>query len=134
MRTEISFRNLSGRALDLPPLEDAVRAALAAEGAALAALSVALVDDERITRLNWQLLRHEGPTDVISFEADEGEGEIIVGVEVAARQAAERGHSLTAELRYLLVHGVLHVLGYEDRTPEQRRAMLRRQDEILAEP
>ena len=137
MATDISFRNLSARVLDLEALADALRRVLAAEGvspADLPALSVALVDDDRITSLNWRLLRHEGPTDVISFEAEEGEGEIIVGVDVAERQAAEAGHSLTDELRYLLAHGALHVLGYDDSTPEQRAAMLRRQDEILAGP
>lgn len=134
MATDISFRNLSGRELDLAALEEALRRVLAAEGAALAALSVALVDDDRITSLNWRLLRHEGPTDVISFEAEDGEGEIIVGVDVAERQAAEAGHSLTDELRYLLAHGALHVLGHDDSTPEQRQTMLRRQDEILAGP
>ena len=131
MATDISFRNLSGCELDLPALREAIERTLGAEGARLAALSVALVDDRRIAGLNQRLRRQEGPTDVLAFEAEAGEGEIIVSVETAGRQASEQRHSLTDELRYLMAHGVLHVLGYDDSTPGSRRAMLRRQDEIL---
>lgn len=128
---EFELRNLSGREVPSAPLEEAAQLALDAEGATLAVLSLALVDDDRISELNQRLLDHEGPTDVISFEADEGAGEIIISVDSAARQAAEVGCSLIEELRYLVVHGVLHTLGYGDGDEASRERMLKRQDEIL---
>ena len=127
----IEVRNLSGRELDAAPLREAAAWTLAAEGADLALLSLALVDDDRIVSLNRRLLGRDNPTDVIAFEADEGEGEVIVSVDTAARQAQEEGHSLVVELRYLIAHGVLHVLGYDDGDEGSRDQMLRRQDEIL---
>lgn len=128
---DISFRNLSGQDIDLGALQAIARAVLMAEEVELPALSVALVDDERITALNKRLLGRDNPTDVIAFEAEAGEGEVILGVDTAVRQAQEAGHDLTTELRYLMAHAVLHVLGWDDSTPEQRTAMLRRQDEII---
>lgn len=128
---EFELRNLSGREVPAAPLEEAARRALAAEGATLAVLSLALVDDDRISELNQRLLSHEGPTDVISFEAEEDAGEIIISVDSAARQAEELGYSLIEELRYLVVHGVLHTLGYGDGDTASRERMLKRQDEIL---
>ena len=130
MATDISVRNLSGR--DAEILFRTARQVLAAEAAELPALSIALVDDSRIAGLNARLLNHAGPTDVIAFEADGGEGEVIISIETADRQAEELGHSLGYELRYLLAHGVLHVLGWDDSTAELRDAMLRRQDEIIS--
>jgi len=129
--TRIDTRNLSGTELDLSLLEEAARWTLQAEGAALETLSLALVDDDRITSLNARLLGRDNPTDVIAFEADEGEGEVIVSVDTAQRQAVEEGHSLMTELRFLIAHGVLHVLGHDDSDEALRDRMLRRQDEIL---
>ena len=131
MPTRIDTRNLSGTELDLSLLEEAARWTLQAEGAALETLSLALVDDDRITSLNARLLGRDNPTDVIAFEADEGEGEVIVSVDTAQRQAVEEGHSLMTELRFLIAHGVLHVLGHDDSDEALRDRMLRRQDEIL---
>jgi probable rRNA maturation factor len=130
--TEIEVRNLSGRELAPEPLVGAAADALAAEGAELQSLSLALVDDERIVALNRRLLGSDEPTDVIAFEVEEGHGEIIVSVDTAARQAADLGHSLTDELRFLVVHGALHVLGWDDTDPSDRQLMLERQHEILA--
>lgn len=131
MATSIDLRDLSGRDLDPAPLEEAARRTLQAEGAQLGSLSLALVDDERITGLNARLLGRDNPTDVIAFEADEGEGEVIVSVDTAQRQAEAEGHDLLTELRFLIAHGVLHVLGHDDGDEAARAAMLRRQDEIL---
>ena len=75
-------------------------------------------------------------TDVLSFAySDEGEplaGEIIVNAELAARQAAGRPHSAQDELMLYLVHGLLHLLGYDDHTEEDVGRMRRREHEVLA--
>ncbi len=133
MPTEIEVRNLSGQAVDTEALVETARQVLDTEGAELDSLSLALVDDERIGALNRRLLGREGPTDVIAFEAEEAEGEVIVSVDTAARQADEWGHSLHEELRFLVAHGVLHVCGWDDTDPADRQRMIERQHETLGD-
>ncbi len=58
-------------------------------------------------------------------------GEIVISVETAERQAREAGHSLEREIAHLLVHGVLHILGYDHAEPEDERAMRAREEAIL---
>lgn len=127
-----------------PPVEAArivaaVRHVLRAEGVEAAEISVALVSDDEIAALNQQYLQHEGPTDVISFHLhDEGEpplGDVYVGVDQAARQAAGFGASVADEVLRLAVHGTLHVLGYAHPEGEDRAGspMFLRQEALLKE-
>jgi probable rRNA maturation factor len=119
-------------------VERALRAVLASEGVAAAALSVALVSDDEIAGLNHEYLGHEGPTDVISFplSAPGGApvGDVYIGAEQARRQAEELGVDLAEELVRLAVHGALHVLGYEHPEGADRDAspMYRRQEELVS--
>lgn len=135
-RVRVEVRDLQSRPLreDIIPL--AVQAALAVAGQSLDGVSVALVEAERIARLSRTYLRHEGPTDVISFPAEESEegrwGEIILCVPVAEEQAVERGHTLTRELAILAAHGTLHALGYRDDTAEGRAEMEALQERAAA--
>jgi probable rRNA maturation factor len=115
----------------------ALRHVLAAEGVKHCELSVALVDDERIRELNRRYLNHDYATDVISFRLDdEGDdrlsGEVVVSAERACAVAAEGGGDPEVELLLYAVHGCLHVLGYDDQSPAEYRAMHRREDELLA--
>lgn len=124
--------------LPLEAVERAVRAVLRAEGAGAAELSVTFLTDAGIARLNEEYLDHEGPTDVISFPLPDPAGRVVgdiyIGREQAARQAAEVGAGLRDELLRLAVHGTLHVLGYEHPEGEGREesSMYRRQEELLA--
>lgn len=93
----------------------------------LATLEVALVDDETSDRVHRDFMDVEGPTDVITFH----HGEIVIGTEVAARQAAEYGEPLPRELLRYLVHGLLHLAGHEDAVPEERAAMESAQEAIV---
>jgi probable rRNA maturation factor len=119
-------------------VEAAVRHVLAAEGVGAAEISVAFVGDEEIARLNQGYLAHEGATDVISFALHaEGErplGDIYVGVEQAARQAAEMRVPPGEELLRLAIHGTLHVLGYDHPADAEREGspMYTRQEALLA--
>jgi probable rRNA maturation factor len=111
-----------------------------------AQLSVTFVDDGRIRELNAQWRGKDRPTDVLSFpmiEPAELEapgpsgiprmlGDIVVSLEMASRQASEYGHSVEREIGFLLVHGLLHLLGEDHETPEQDESMRARQREILA--
>jgi len=101
-------------------------------------VSIAIVDDVEITRLNEQFLGHEGTTDCLSFDlSDEDAGgdgkvfDLIVNGALAAREAERRGHAPQAELALYITHGLLHNLGFDDGTAEQARAMHRTEDEIL---
>ena len=120
-------------------VEAAVRHVLRAEVVQAAEISVALVGDGEIAALNQQYLSHEGPTDVISFHLhDRGEpplGDVYVGVDQAARQAAGFGASVAEEVLRLAVHGTLHVLGYDHPEGEDRAAspMFQRQEALLKE-
>ncbi|MCH7812605.1 MAG: rRNA maturation RNase YbeY [Planctomycetes bacterium] len=101
-----------------------------------ARLSCALVDDPEIARLNEQYLGHQGPTDVLSFDLSEPgqpglEGEIVVSVETARREAEKRNHDVAAEVALYCLHGALHLLGYDDAQPDQARRMHETEDELL---
>lgn len=121
------------------------RAALNAETAGRGRdLTVLLTGDDEVRTLNRVHRGIDEPTDVLSFPsategfpmAAEGArylGDIAVSVPRAQAQAADAGHSLNSELQLLVVHGVLHLLGYDHGTEEERASMWARQDAILRE-
>jgi probable rRNA maturation factor len=108
-----------------------------------AELSVVLADDPTVHELNRTYRNTDAPTDVLSFSQLDGEqftraegstqhlGDIVISVETAARQAAEYRQTLQQELEHLLVHGVLHLLGYDHETPEDAAAMRLQEDAVL---
>jgi probable rRNA maturation factor len=109
---------------------DAVRAVLEAEGIKSAEISLAFVDNATIHRLNRQFLGHDEPTDVLSFPLNQSgrlEGELVIGVEVALAEAKSRGHDVQAELMLYIVHGLLHLCGYDDHTAHDARDMRSRE-------
>jgi probable rRNA maturation factor len=121
---------------DLPADEDGLldlaRRTLAAEGQRRAELSLSLVTPEEITDLHLRYLGEPGPTDVLSFAQDDDAGpgrpRLLGDVVICPAVAAERGSDLDGELRLLLVHGILHLLGYDHEQEEDRRAMWERQE------
>ena len=88
---------------------------------------VLLVSDRRMTALHRRFLHKPGPTDVLTFE----HGEIFLSVETARRNARIFGNSLTRELRLYIVHGLLHLHGFKDRTEADTRKMETIQERIL---
>jgi probable rRNA maturation factor len=107
-----------------------------------AELSIAVVPVEEMAHLNEQYRGVAGPTDVLSFGCDEPcaadsdepitLGDVIIAPEVAEKQAAELGTTVEAELNLLLVHGVLHLLGYEHEDDDAAAAMAARERDLLA--
>lgn len=95
----------------------------------LATLEVALVDDATSDRVHRDFMNLEGPTDVITFH----HGEIVIGAEVARRQAAEYDEPHAREILRYLVHGLLHLAGHEDADPAERAAMEAAQESIVAQ-
>lgn len=94
----------------------------------LATLEVALVDDATSDRVHRDFMNIEGPTDVITFH----HGEIVIGAEVAERQAAEYGEPLAREILRYFIHGLLHLAGHEDADPAERATMETIQETIVA--
>jgi len=92
-------------------------------------IEVALLDDEAMARVHGEFMGDPTPTDVITFD----HGEILIGVETGARQAAEHGEPLRRELLRYLVHGLLHLAGHEDRGEQERERMITAQERIVAE-
>jgi probable rRNA maturation factor len=93
----------------------------------LDAIAVWLISDRRISRLHLQFLGESGPTDVITFH----DGEIFISVETARRNAREFGNSLMSEIKLDIVHGLLHLHGFDDRTPADLKRMKNTQEKIL---
>lgn len=80
-------------------------------------LSIAFVDDASMRELNRKFRRKNKTTDVLTFPGDAPLlGEIVISVDQARRQAADEPHSLATEVRYLILHGILHALGYDHET------------------
>jgi len=120
--------------LDRRLMRRAVRTVLRDAGLRKARISVAVVDDETIARLNWQYLRHRGPADVLSFLLDHSdglEGEVIVGAQTALRAAPHYGWPPHDELLLYVIHGTLHLVGHDDTSPVLQAKMQNRETEVL---
>ena len=105
-------------------------------------LSILLVDDDEMTHLNLEYLDRDYPTNVLAFPMREGEdkdlhpdllGDVIISTETAEREAHHRGVTLGEEMALLLVHGILHLLGYDhEGAPDEAAAMEAKEQEILS--
>lgn len=104
-------------------------------------LSIALIGDAEMHALNRDWRGKDRPTDVLAFALREGEdaalhpevlGDVVISLDTAARQAAARGATPADEVRVLLAHGILHLLGYDhERSPAEARRMFGKQRAIL---
>ena len=131
-------------------MEAAAVAALEGEGIdpSSASISVSFVDKKEIKSLNAQYRGVDKETDVLSFpafeagqipveaELPEGEelalGDVVICEEVCKKQAEEYGHSEEREIIYLFTHSVLHLLGYDHETEEDKQDMRAREEEVMA--
>lgn len=115
----------------------AIRGVLQAAGVRRAEISVAVVDDPTIHQLNQRHLNHDYPTDVLSFLLAEApgevDGEIIVSADTAHSVAERLGWPPEHELLLYVVHGALHLVGFDDHEPEDRQTMRDRERAVLAE-
>ncbi|PLX75761.1 MAG: rRNA maturation RNase YbeY [Desulfuromonas sp.] len=108
-----------------------------------AELSVLIVDDAEIQQINRDYLQRDKPTNVISFAMQEGEGsglnpsllgDVVISADTAARDAVEVGKPIASELCFLLLHGILHLLGYDHErgTEQEALAMEEKEREVYA--
>jgi probable rRNA maturation factor len=130
-------------AIDSERLERLASAVMQREGLAPGEVSVLITDDEMVRRLNREYAGEDTPTDVLAFSLTEGEefaspddvvrlGDVIISYETARRQAAEAGRPVGDEVDHLLVHGILHLLGYDHAEPAEEERMRGREQELLA--
>lgn len=136
--------------LDTEWLQRVIEKILLAENAPEnAEISLVITGQERIQELNRQYRGKDRPTDVLSFSMAEQQdpagtfigppdgllhlGEVVISFPQTLAQASEHGHSLKKELTVLVVHGVLHILGYDHEDPEMEPVMSARESAILAD-
>lgn len=143
-------RRKSGARPDRRALRTVCAAALEGEGVTgPVVLTLTLVDDDEIQEINREHRQVDRPTDVLSFSLVEGElngtaafalppgvprelGDVVVSYPRAVAQAEEYGHSVERELAYLVVHGVLHILGHDHAEPDEQAIMRAREEAALA--
>ena len=119
------------------------RRVLASDGVAPAQLSVVVTDDGTVQELNRRYRGIDAATDVLSFSLESSGdfptppgraahlGEVVISYPMAARQARDAGHDVESELAHLLVHGVLHLLGYDHDSARDSRRMRAREEALL---
>lgn len=121
--------------VDHARLRRAVEMILIAEHIESAEISIAIVDDETIHQLNRDYLDHDYPTDVLSFVLERTEsgleGEVIVSTETAIARANEFGFRPQDELLLYVIHGMLHLVGYDDKDDTKRRVMRNKEQHFL---
>lgn len=124
---EIEINNEAGVDVDCRRLDQAIRNVMEAENVRNAQISMAIVDNACIRQLNRRYLGHDYATDVLSFLLERGDehldGEIIVSADTAAAKAPEFGWSSADELLLYVIHGALHLVGYDDRSDDERKEM-----------
>jgi len=131
-----------GRFVEVDDLRKIAEGVLAAEDVPAAELGVLVTDDDAVRRLNAEYAGEDETTDVLAFSLREGEefvspdgvarlGEVIISYPTASRQAAEAGRLVDEEIAHLLVHGILHLLGYDHAEAEEERVMRARTEALL---
>ena len=124
--------------LRLPVIRNLTERILSAAGECNAAVSVEFIGDRRMRRLNAQYRGRDMTTDVLAFAMREAPGprstllgDVVISVSRAVKQAAEQGHPVKHELAVLLIHGILHLLGYDHERGEPEARRMRRKERAL---
>lgn len=136
VRVTILNRQRSRR-VDLPGLRRVTEMVLEGDfGLTEGELGVQLIGSRRMAAMNWRWLRHEGSTDILTFDHREGgagplHGELFISVDDAVAQAGEYGTRPGTELFRYVVHGILHLLGYDDTTVGARKLMKREENRVV---
>jgi probable rRNA maturation factor len=132
-------KSFDGPDVDFSKLTKLIKSVCSRFKVSKATVSIAIMDDEKIRRINKEFLSCDRPTDCLSFDlSDESSGtkttklfELVVNGERAQKEAKLRGHSGEAELALYVTHGLLHNLGFDDGTKGEAKKMHHTEDEIL---
>ena len=142
---DVLFENNTNEEINYKLIEKVISEALRYEGVNdNTEVSVTMVDNEEIRKINNKFRNIDRATDVLSFPLidfdneslpDDGSkiylGDIIISIERAKEQAKEYGHSIDREIGFLTAHSMLHLLGYDHMVPEEEKEMFTKQEEIL---
>jgi len=136
---KIDIQNLQSVAkIDKDKIRNCANHVLNAMGESEAELSLVLVNDMYIRNLNWKYRRKDSATDVLAFPMRDSRrlsgvilGDVVISVETAAKEAKKRKKDLQDELDLYFVHGILHLLGYDDEKPRARKKMKDKEKELM---
>ena len=139
---EVSAENLQKKiSLNLPQIVKIAKTVLQSEGIKESSLAIVFVTRQKISALNKKYLGKAHTTDVLAFDAREKSGgarkdevfagDIVISVDAAKRNAAMYGVPFTQELVLYIIHGILHLLGYDDHTPKDIKKMRRKEQQVL---
>ncbi len=120
--------------LEQDRLKDWIHSVAAYYGKRVGTIHYIFCDDERILEANRQFLQHDYYTDVITFDYSEGDmlsGDIFISVDTVRSNAEQIGVSFDEELRRIIIHGVLHLTGQEDKSEEAHAEMTRKEEHAL---
>ncbi len=136
MKCKVDIFNEQSRPVDVSGLVSAARKVWDEEGKSDALLNVVLVDDSRLLALNKQFLGRDYLTDVIAFPITEAtddsfEGEIYISIDRVVENAAAFAVTPQIELTRIVIHGILHFLGYTDKNADAKKKMSMREDHYL---
>jgi probable rRNA maturation factor len=127
----VTVTNETDAEVDIDRIQAAVQSAFSQSAYEDVTVSVAIVDDAAIHELNRQFLKHDYPTDVLSFPLEDApprlEGEVVVSADTAERCAADAGWTPDEELLLYVIHGALHLAGFGDKEPAEAAAMRARE-------
>ena len=120
--------------LDFARIKTVARGVLQGEGLADAKLTIAFMTDPAIHALNKRFLEHDEPTDVITFPYTKKplHGDLAISTDTAIVAAAERGHEASEELLLYVIHGILHLCGYDDLSEKKQKVMKQKEAEYLS--
>ena len=105
-------------------------------------LSILIVDDDQIATFNWTYLQHSGPTNVIAFPMQEGQfaditpgllGDVVISADTAHREAVDAGMEMSERFNQLLIHGILHLVGYDHVGSEEAATIMEEKSNQLME-
>lgn len=132
----ISYQSIN---VKMPPIRRRdtsawVREVAAAHGKRVGEIAYVFCDDEKIIEVNRQYLQHDFYTDIITFDYTEGDlisGDIIISLDTVRSNAAEQGTDYEEELHRVIIHGILHLVGIDDKGPGEREIMEAAENQAL---
>ncbi|UCE53765.1 MAG: rRNA maturation RNase YbeY [Desulfobacterales bacterium] len=138
---EVQINNRQNKhKISVKKIQQTARAILNALDCPDGELSILIVDDQQIAKLNTEYLNRKGPTNVIAFPMREGQfaditpnllGDVVISVETACREGNASGISMQKSFNQLLVHGILHLLGYDhEKTAKEAKRMEKRSEAL----
>ena len=119
--------------LDFARIKTVARGVLTGEGVTDGKITIAFMTDPAIHALNKRFLEHDEPTDVITFPYSQKplHGDLAISTDTAISAAAERGHAAGEELLLYVIHGILHLCGYDDTSEKKHKVMRQKEAEYL---